>query len=126
MTELELIAGNLVPVDGHALAFRARLHRHPKAPDGSDANSLGVLERFELCFAPGTVVRRVLEEAFPRKNVFLERLHESDHASTFDLGMSFESGQKTLLDEDALEAEISRSSLINLVEAILVEAVDGP
>jgi type IV pilus assembly protein PilB len=81
------------------------------------------LERFELCFAPGPVVRRVLEEAFPRKNVFLERMQESDSGSMFDLGMSFESGQKTLLDEDALEAEISRSSLINLVEAILVEAV---
>ncbi len=81
------------------------------------------LERFELCFAPGPIVRRVIEEAFPRKNVFLERLQQDTNESSFDLGMSFESGQKTLLDEDALEAEISRSSLINLVEAILVEAV---
>jgi type IV pilus assembly protein PilB len=81
------------------------------------------LERFELCFAPAGTVKRVLDEAFPRKNVFLERLQESKDSSSFDLGMSFESGQKTLLDEDALEAEISRSSLINLVEAILVEAV---
>jgi len=81
------------------------------------------LERFELCYAPGGVVRRVLEEAFPRKNVFLERLQQNDDGPTLDFGMNFESGQKSLLDEDALEAEISRSSLINLVEAILVEAV---
>ncbi|HLA64503.1 MAG TPA: hypothetical protein VK610_08735, partial [Rhodothermales bacterium] len=81
------------------------------------------LERFELCFAPGSVVKRTLDEAFPRKNVFLERLQENDAGTSFDLGMSFESGQKTLLDEEALEDEISRSSLINLVEAILVESV---
>ncbi len=81
------------------------------------------LERFELCYAPGGIVKRVLDEAFPRKNVYLERLQEDQSASSFDLGMSFESGQKSLLDEDALEAEISRSSLINLVEAILVESV---
>jgi type IV pilus assembly protein PilB len=80
------------------------------------------LERFELCFAPAAVVKAVLDEAFPRKNEFLERLQE--HAgSDFDFGMSFESGEKSLLDEEALEAEISRSSLINLIEAILVEAV---
>ncbi|MDX1418972.1 MAG: ATPase, T2SS/T4P/T4SS family, partial [Rubricoccaceae bacterium] len=80
------------------------------------------LERFELCFAPAAVVKRVLDEAFPRKNEFLERLQENT-GSDYDLGVTFESGEKTLLDEDALEAEISRSSLINLVEAILVEAV---
>ena len=80
------------------------------------------LERFELCYAPGPIVRRVLDEAFPRKNEFLERLQESDLAS-FDYGVSFESGDKSLLDEEALEAEISRSTLINLVEALLVEAV---
>jgi type IV pilus assembly protein PilB len=80
------------------------------------------LERFELCYAPGSVVRTVLDEAFPRKNEFLERI-KGDSETAFDLGMSFESGQKTLLDEDALEAEINRSSLINLTEALLVESV---
>ncbi|NNF57580.1 MAG: type II/IV secretion system protein [Rhodothermaceae bacterium] len=80
------------------------------------------LERFELCYAPAAVVAAVLTEAFPRKNEFLERIQESA-GPDFDIGMSFESGEKSLLDEDALEAEISRSSLINLVEAILVEAV---
>ncbi|MDX1439445.1 MAG: type II/IV secretion system protein, partial [Rubricoccaceae bacterium] len=80
------------------------------------------LERFELCYAPGSIVTEVLSEAFPRKNEYLERLQEHDGADV-DFGMSFESGEKGLLDEDALEAEISRSALINLVEAILVEAV---
>lgn len=80
------------------------------------------LERFELCYAPASIVHDVLQDAFPRKNEYLERLAENDGAD-FDFGMSFESGEKGLLDEDALEAEISRSALINLVEAILVEAV---
>jgi type IV pilus assembly protein PilB len=80
------------------------------------------LERFELCYAPREVVSGVLREAFPRKNEYLERVHE--HADdAFDIGVSFESGERSLIDEDALEAEISRSSLINLVEAALVESV---
>ena len=80
------------------------------------------LERYELCFAPGSVVASVIQEAFPRKNEFLERLQE-DTGPDFDFGVSFESGEKTLVDEDALEQEIARSSLVNLVEAILVEGV---
>jgi type IV pilus assembly protein PilB len=80
------------------------------------------LERFELCYAPTDAVRSVLRDAFPRKNVFLERVQENTDDS-LDMGVSFESGDRSLVDEDALEAEISRSSLINLVEAVLVEAV---
>jgi len=80
------------------------------------------LERYELCFAPGSVVSAVIQEAFPRKNEFLERLN---HASgpEVDFGVSFESGEKTLVDEDALEQEIASSNLVNLVEALLVEGV---
>ena len=80
------------------------------------------LERFELCYAPGTVVARVIDEAFPRRNEFLDRM-AAGTAPDLDFGVSFESGQKTLVDEDALEAEIASSSLINLVEAVLVEGV---
>ncbi len=85
------------------------------------ANSLE-LERFELCYAPGTVVSRILDEAFPRRNEFLDRL-AAGNGPDFDFGVSFESGKKGLLDEDALEAEIASSALINLTEAILIEGV---
>ncbi len=81
------------------------------------------LERFELYYAPRSVVRRVLDEAYPRKNEYLERIRDNGDEPTFDLGTSFESGETKLLDEEALEAEISRSALINLVEAVLVESV---
>ena len=78
------------------------------------------LDRFELQYAPESVVGYVLAEAFPRKNEFLERIDREGGA--VDLGASYEQ-EDTLVDEEALEAEISRSKLINLFEATLVEAV---
>ena len=77
------------------------------------------LDRFDLYYAPKSAVDALIAEAFPRKNEFLERITEDPMA--FDLGMSYE--EADLIDEDALEAEISRSTLINLFEATLVEAV---
>ena len=77
------------------------------------------LDRFDLYYAPQSAVNSIIAEAFPRKNEYMERLTEDPMA--FDLGMSYEDAD--LIDEDALEAEISRSSLINLFEATLVEAV---
>ena len=77
------------------------------------------LDRFDLYYAPKAAVDTLIAEAFPRKNEFLERITEDPMA--FDLGMSYE--EADLIDEDALEAEISRSTLINLFEATLVESV---
>lgn len=77
------------------------------------------LDRFDLYYAPKSAVESVIVEAFPRKNEFMERI--LDDPMAFDLGMSYE--ETEIIDEDALEAEISRSSLINLFEATLVEAV---
>jgi type IV pilus assembly protein PilB len=92
----------------------------PTRPEVHRLLQLLRLERFELCYVPEPVVLAIIAEVFPRKNEYLERL--SDDSRAFDLGTSYE--QKAgLIDEDALEAEISRSSLINLFEATLVEAV---
>ena len=79
------------------------------------------LERFELQYAPESVVRAATIEAFPRKNEFLERI--TDDAQAVDLGTAYQEDDSQLIDEEALEAEISRSTLINLFEATLVEAV---
>jgi len=78
------------------------------------------LERFELQYAPESLVNTLIAEAFPKKNEYLERMHEDTMA--FDLGTSYDE-DGGLIDEEALEAEISRSTLINLFEATLVEAV---
>lgn len=79
------------------------------------------LERFEIRYAPESSVTRVIERAFPKRNEYLERMSEDEMA--YDLGMAIEEEEDELLDEEALEAEISSSSLINLFEATLVEAV---
>ncbi len=79
------------------------------------------LERYELQYAPELVVKDLLAKAFPRKNEYLERMSEDPLA--YDLGLSYEDEKGELIDEEALEAEINRSSLINLFEAALVESV---
>ncbi|MDA1028186.1 MAG: GspE/PulE family protein [Bacteroidetes bacterium] len=78
------------------------------------------LGRFELRYASESQILRLLDTIFPRKNEYMEKVSEDKDA--FDLGMSYDTGEDGL-DEDALEAEISRSKLINLFEASLVEAV---
>lgn len=77
------------------------------------------LGRFELRYASEQDVLRLYDELYPRKNEYLERM--TDDTDAFDLGMSYDDDD-VMLDEDALEAEISRSKLINLFEAALVEA----
>src|SRR5690606_20446488 len=74
------------------------------------------LERYELQYAPEEAIKDLLGRAFPRKNEFLERMSEDPLA--YDLGTSYDD-EADVLDEEALEAEISRSSLINLFEATL-------
>ncbi|MEX0599321.1 MAG: hypothetical protein WD205_01685, partial [Rhodothermales bacterium] len=79
------------------------------------------LERYELQYADESKVKDLLLRAFPKKNEYLERMTEDPLA--YDLGTSYEDEKSELIDEEALEAEINRSSLINLFEAALVEAV---
>ena len=77
------------------------------------------LSKFELQYAPKSKVTEFLSEAFPRDNEYLERI---DEESAVDLGQNFED-EDDLVDEEKLEEEINRSTLINLFEATLVEAV---
>lgn len=81
------------------------------------------LYHVELRYTPESTVAPLLDELYPRRNEFLERLQENEEASSFDLGTSYEQKSTRLVDEDQLEAEINRSALINLFEACLVEGV---
>ncbi|MFB6097757.1 MAG: type II/IV secretion system protein, partial [Salinibacter sp.] len=83
------------------------------------ARSLDV-DQFELQYAPKGAVNELLADAFPKDNEYLERI---DEESALDLGQSFEADEEDLVDEEKLEEEINRSTLINLFEATLVEAV---
>ncbi len=79
------------------------------------------LERFELRYASEAIVTAGLAEALPRKNEYLERM--SEEGGAYDLGLAYDDSSSKLIDEEALDAEINRSTLINLFEATLVEAV---
>ncbi len=92
----------------------------PARPEVHRAIHALKLERYELQYAPEALVVKTLRDAYPRKNEYLEKMEEGG-GMAFDLGATFE--DEGGLDEEALEAEIGRSALINLFEATLVEAV---
>lgn len=75
---------------------------------------------FEIRFAPQSTVASIIATAFLTRNEYLDRLQ--DAPPVFDFGTTFER-DGGLVDEEQLEAEIKRSSLINLFEGALVESV---
>ncbi|HMB91319.1 MAG TPA: GspE/PulE family protein, partial [Rhodothermales bacterium] len=78
--------------------------------------------RHEVFFAPQSFIEEIIEEGIRSKNEHLERLQEGGIAT--DLGLSFEHLQEASgVDEDQLVAEMNRSKLVNLFEAMLIEAV---
>ncbi|MEM6644775.1 MAG: ATPase, T2SS/T4P/T4SS family [Bacteroidota bacterium] len=80
------------------------------------------LERYELQYAAPSAVRQVIDRAFPAENEFLARIE--DDAPALDMGtVGLDDEESSLIDREALEAELNRSSLINLFEGALVEAV---
>lgn len=111
----------LVPIQrqGTTWMFATFDPTHPEM--GQTLRKIG-LPQYELRYTPEVVVKGLIKDAFPQhvKNEFLERVAKEMHA--FDLGAEYEQEQG-LIDEDALEAEIGRSTLINLFEATLLEAV---
>ncbi|MDZ4701791.1 MAG: GspE/PulE family protein [Rhodothermales bacterium] len=111
----------LVPINktGTTWTFASFDPTHPEM--GQTLRKIG-LPNYELRYAPEVVIKDLIKDAFPQhvKNEFLERVAQEMHA--FDLGTEYEK-QAGLIDEDALEAEIGRSTLINLFEAALLEAV---
>ena len=122
----QMLAFGLLPVEYEIDEERRQRRlvlaaRDPGSPEiHALVHAIG-LEPFDLRYAPETDIRPMLTELFPKRNEFLERVHDEQWA--YDLGASFDTGQKGLVDEDAIEAEINRSGLINLLEACLVEGV---
>ncbi len=117
LTELGLVPHHVEMTDrGRTVIFitrdpmRQKVHKLARSLD---------LDHFELRYAPKAAVNDLLSEAFPKDNKYLERL---DEESSIDLGQNFEE-EEDLVDDEKLEEEINRSTLINLFEATLVEAV---
>jgi type IV pilus assembly protein PilB len=72
--------------------------------------------KYEVAYSRLKDLQHLLEQIIPVQNEYLKLLEKGD--VSFD-----ENDDEAAIDEEALEAEIGRSALINLVEGALVEAV---
>lgn len=74
-------------------------------------------KKYEVCYVRLKDMQSLFDRVFPPENEFLKVFEESKIEITED---EFED---EMLDETAIEAEINKSMLVNLVEGMLVEAV---
>ncbi|MDI6780062.1 MAG: GspE/PulE family protein [Bacteroidota bacterium] len=79
------------------------------------ARNFGV-KKYEVCYCRMKDLQNLMERVAPPEKEFLKLLE------TAEIGLELIEDESAL-DEEALEAEISKSALINLVEGALVEAV---
>jgi type IV pilus assembly protein PilB len=75
-------------------------------------------KKYEVVYCRLKDLQSLLEQVIPPENEFLKLLETSQGGLQIR-----EEEEEGALDEDALEAEISKSALVNLVEGALVEAV---
>lgn len=74
-------------------------------------------KKYEVAYCRLGSMTKLMEQVAPAQNEFL-RLLESTAEASMDV-----KDDENAVDEEALEAEISKSALVNLVEGCLVEAV---
>lgn len=74
-------------------------------------------KKYEVIFIRKADYEKLIEKILPPENLFLKAMEEN--AQMMDL----EENEDASLDEQALDAEINKSALINLVEGALVEGV---
>jgi type IV pilus assembly protein PilB len=76
------------------------------------------VKKYEICYVRLKDLQSLMERVAPAQNEFLKLL-ENDRISVDEAGGT----EDESVDEQALEAEISKSALVNLFEGCLVEAV---
>jgi type IV pilus assembly protein PilB len=76
------------------------------------------VKKYEICYVRLKDLQSFMDKVAPAQNEFLKLL-EDNKITVDDAG----GGEDEQLDEQALEAEISKSALVNLFEGCLVEAV---
>ncbi len=79
------------------------------------ARNFGV-RKYEIAYCRLKDVQTLIEQVLPAQNIYLKLLETSD--VTFE-----EKDDEQGIDEEAIEAEIGKSALVNLIEGTLVEAV---
>ncbi len=72
---------------------------------------------FDIAYAPLDEIEKLIHEVFHSNNEFLQRIFDESEETEI-----FEDDAKQV-DEEALDSEINKSRLVNLVEGMLVEAV---
>jgi type IV pilus assembly protein PilB len=76
------------------------------------------VKKYEICYVRLKDLQGLLEKVAPAQNEFLKLLNENEISVEEGAG-----GGEGEVDEDALQAEITKSALVNLFEGCLVEAV---
>ena len=76
------------------------------------------VKKYEICYVRLKDLQGLMEKVAPAQNEFLKLLQQ-DEAFSVDDGTSSDEA----VDEQALEAEINKSALVNLFEGCIVEAV---
>jgi type IV pilus assembly protein PilB len=76
------------------------------------------VKKYEICYVRLKELQSLMDKVAPAQNEFLKLL-DDNQITVDDAG----GGGDEQLDEQALEAEISKSALVNLFEGCLVEAV---
>ena len=76
-----------------------------------------VTKKYEVAYCRLKELQNLIEQVVPPENEFLKLLENSGG------GIQVKEDDDSAVDEEALEAEISKSALVNLVEGALVEAV---
>ncbi len=77
------------------------------------------VKKYEICYVRLKDLQGLVEKVAPAQNEFLKLLNENE-ISVDEGGAGGGEGE---VDEDALQAEITKSALVNLFEGCLVEAV---
>ncbi len=76
------------------------------------------VKKYEICYVRLKDLQGLMEKIVPAQNEFLKLLQQDEDVKIGDDGTG-----DAEVDEQALEAEISKSALVNLFEGCLVEAV---
>jgi type IV pilus assembly protein PilB len=76
------------------------------------------VKKYEICYVRLKDLQSLMDKVAPAQNEFLKLLDDNKISVDESSG-----GEDEQLDEQALEAEISKSALVNLFEGCLVEAV---
>lgn len=79
------------------------------------ARNFGV-KKYEVCYCRLKDLQVLMEKVVPPENEFLKLLENTEVSLS-------EGEEEAVVDEEALEAEISKSALVNLFEGCIVEAV---